>query len=90
MEGKRLVADPTRFSRCNLLRQAWKPVHFQRNPFYVSGFVYFELLRELAIDNRASHSSQQVGGAWRPAHLLALAHACIEYLVHGGLRHGLG
>jgi hypothetical protein len=43
---------------------------------------------QITIDHSASHLGKQMGATWRPAHVLALAHACIDHLVHRRLRHG--
>src|SRR5258708_3129880 len=42
---------------------------------------------QITIDHRASHLGKQMGATWRPAHVLALAHACIYHLVHRRFRH---
>src|SRR5260370_41403852 len=75
------------FRFCRPLQELEKAGHVLR--YFVNACSIGRKLRcQVTIDHRASHLRKQMGATWRPAHVLALAHACIDHLGHRRLRQG--
>jgi len=75
------------FSGCRSLQTLQEAGHVLGNLFSLLRCIRFELCNQITVDYCAPNLGEEVRATRRPAHLLTLAHANIEHLVHRGFCH---